>query len=103
GSINGGAKIFVLELIRRLAKIAPQTQLILLATKDAYYELATLEGPNVVRQLVNGNVNPAPKLPKWRNRLFTYAMRRLPAVGRHLAYELRKLFLPDQDYTLPQA
>lgn len=56
GGENGGAKIFVLELLRRLANMAPQTQFILLTQAASHKELATLDRPNMRRQLVAGTV-----------------------------------------------
>ena len=54
GGENGGAKIFVLELLRHLGKIAPQTQFILLTQSLSHDELAFLDGPNMRRRLVVG-------------------------------------------------
>lgn len=54
GGENGGAKIFVLELLRRLAKMAPQTHFVLLTQAASHDELATLDRPNMRRQMVVG-------------------------------------------------
>ena len=54
GGENGGAKIFVLELLRHLCKIAPQTQFILLTQSLSHDELAYLDGPNMRRRMVVG-------------------------------------------------
>ena len=54
GGENGGAKVFVLELVRRLAELAPQTQFVLLTQIASHQELAALDGPNVRRLLVLG-------------------------------------------------
>ena len=54
GGENGGAKIFVLELLRRLAETAPQTQFVLLTQAVSYEELAVLERKNMRRLMVIG-------------------------------------------------
>jgi glycosyltransferase involved in cell wall biosynthesis/2-polyprenyl-3-methyl-5-hydroxy-6-metoxy-1,4-benzoquinol methylase len=54
GGANGGAKIFVLELLRHLSAIAPQTRFILLTQAGSHEELASLERPNVARRMVVG-------------------------------------------------
>jgi FkbM family methyltransferase len=52
GGENGGAKVFVLELLRRMAELAPQTQFVLLTQASAHDELATLDRANVRRLLL---------------------------------------------------
>ena len=52
GGYNGGAKIFVLELLKQLAIIAPNTMFILLTQLDSYDELAHLEKKNMHRVLI---------------------------------------------------
>lgn len=54
GGENGGAKIFVLELLRQLAKLSPETQFVLLTQISSHQELAVLELKNVRRRLVVG-------------------------------------------------
>lgn len=54
GGENGGAKIFVLELLRRLAEMAPQTQFVLLTQAASHEELAALDRSNMRRQMVVG-------------------------------------------------
>lgn len=52
GGENGGAKIFVLELLRRLAEMMPHTQFVLLTQAASHEELAALERGNMRRLLV---------------------------------------------------
>jgi glycosyltransferase involved in cell wall biosynthesis len=52
GGENGGAKVFVLELLRRLAEHAPQTQFVLLTQKSANEELAILDSANMRRRVL---------------------------------------------------
>ena len=52
GGDNGGAKIFVLELLPHLADLAPQAQFILLTHFRSHEELAILDRVNVRRLLV---------------------------------------------------
>jgi len=49
GGENGGAKVFVLELLRMLAGMKPETMFILLTRESAYEELAFLDRPNMRR------------------------------------------------------
>lgn len=56
GGENGGARIFVLELLRRLFALAPQTHFILLTQAASHEQLAELDGPNVTRRLVVGRL-----------------------------------------------
>jgi glycosyltransferase involved in cell wall biosynthesis len=54
GGENGGAKVFVLELLRRLAARHARTRFLLLTQSASHEELAALDGPNVERLLVAG-------------------------------------------------
>jgi glycosyltransferase involved in cell wall biosynthesis/2-polyprenyl-3-methyl-5-hydroxy-6-metoxy-1,4-benzoquinol methylase len=64
GGENGGAKIFVLELLRRLAEMEPQTRFVLLTQAASHEELAALECRNMRRLLVIGSTatNALPEL-----------------------------------------
>lgn len=81
GGENGGAKVFVLELLRRLAEMAPQTQFVLLTQAASHDELAMMDRPNMRRQKV---VGPAVG-ESLRPRLVSLATRLLP----HLPGRLR--------------
>jgi glycosyltransferase involved in cell wall biosynthesis len=52
GGENGGAKVFVLELLRRLAEHAPHTQFVLLTQAAAHEELAILDKANMRRLMI---------------------------------------------------
>lgn len=54
GGANGGAKIFVLELLRCLAATHPEIRFILLTQAASHDELANLERANVSRRMVVG-------------------------------------------------
>ncbi len=56
GGENGGAKIFVLELLRQLRALAPQTNFVLLTQAASHDELASMDCLNMRRQLVVGPV-----------------------------------------------
>lgn len=56
GGENGGAKIFVLELLLRLAEIAPHTNFVLLTQAASHEELSALDRPNIRRQLLAGPI-----------------------------------------------
>ncbi len=72
GGENGGAKVFALELVRRLAAMAPRTRFVLLTQAVSHEELASLDGPNVQREMVVG-----PATSAQRARLFASAARML--------------------------
>jgi len=61
GGENGGAKVFILELLRGLAALAPRSRFVLLTRAESHEELAALDGPNVERRLVLGAAEPAPE------------------------------------------
>jgi glycosyltransferase involved in cell wall biosynthesis len=77
GGENGGAKVFVLELLRRLAELAPQTQFVLLTRAASHEELAALDGANVRRLLVLGRIEP--NIRSFMTRGFSRILRHLPA------------------------
>lgn len=54
GGENGGAKIFVLELLRGLAEMAPSTQFILLTQAASHDELASMDRHNMRRLMIVG-------------------------------------------------
>jgi glycosyltransferase involved in cell wall biosynthesis/SAM-dependent methyltransferase len=62
GADNGGAKIFVLELLRRLAELFPETQFVLLTQRASHQELAALDRKNVRRLMV---LEPVAEQPRW--------------------------------------
>ena len=91
GGENGGAKIFVLELLRRLAEIAPQTQFILLTQAASHAELATLDRPNMWRVMVVGPVvanTLRPRLLGLGSRLLPHFPARLRGVVNRLGFKL---------------
>ncbi len=55
GGENGGAKVFVLELLRILAEMKPEIQFILLTQESAHKELSFLDRPNVQRVMVRNS------------------------------------------------
>src|ERR1700676_1022049 len=77
GGENGGAKVFVLELLRRLADFAPQTQFVLLTQATAHDELAALDGPNVRRLMVLDSSRPL-ALRSLGKRIFSRVSAHLP-------------------------
>jgi glycosyltransferase involved in cell wall biosynthesis/2-polyprenyl-3-methyl-5-hydroxy-6-metoxy-1,4-benzoquinol methylase len=53
GGENGGAKVMTLELIRNLARLAPDKELILLTAAASHDELASLDAANIRRICVH--------------------------------------------------
>lgn len=89
---NGGAKIFVLELLRCLAELSPDTQFILLTQASTHEELAAMDCTNIRRQMVIGQV--APHLTRSRlhghvSRLLSYLPGRLRNRLDTVRYKLR--------------
>ncbi len=88
GGENGGAKVFVLELLRRLAERAPQTQFVLLTQAAAHDELAALDRANVRRLMVLGLGGP-PALRSLGRKIFSRVLAHLPGRLRRVAGRLR--------------
>lgn len=82
GGENGGAKIFVLELLKQLAAMAPQTQFVLLTHAVSHAELATMDRPNMRRVLVAGTTGRN----SFRAHITAFGVRLL----RHLPTRLRR-------------
>ena len=61
GGDNGGIKLLALELVRRLARLAPGCQFVLLTSEKGHAELASLDAPNV-RRLCVSRPSSAPTL-----------------------------------------
>jgi glycosyltransferase involved in cell wall biosynthesis len=91
GGDNGGAKLFVLELIRGLARMAPQAEFILLTQAVSHDELASLDCKNVRRMMVVGAPDSAGSQSLLRN-LYRNLTPRLPAfVRRRVANSAHKV------------
>jgi FkbM family methyltransferase len=87
GGENGGAKVFVLELLRRLAELAPRTQFVLLTQASAHDELAVLDRENVRRLMVLDPSRP-PALRSLAIRIFSRVLAHLPGRLRRVAGRL---------------
>lgn len=89
GGENGGAKIFILELLRRLAEMAPQTQFVLLTQAGSHEELAIMDRPNMRRLMVIGSVVEN----SLRSRLLGLTLRILPRwhIVNRLRYKLNTM------------
>jgi len=83
GGENGGAKIFALELLKKLAELAPKTFFVLLTQASSHEELAPLDRKNMSRLMIAG---PAlASAPKQRLRLLaSRLLPRLPRTARNL-------------------
>jgi len=94
GGENGGAKIFVLELLNRLAEMAPQTQFVLLTQAASHAELATMDRPNMRRLMVVGPVvvnGIRPGLMSLASRILPHFPIRLRSVVSRLGYKLNTM------------
>src|ERR1700737_4777710 len=92
GGENGGAKVFVLELLRRLAEIAPQAEFVLLTQATAHEELAALDSTNV-RRLMVLDVSPSPALRSLGTKVVSRVLAHLPGRLRRAAARLRYALL----------
>ena len=80
GGENGGAKVFTLELLHRLAELAPQTQFVLLTQEASHQELAPLDSANMRRITVLDRRGHA---ALWTLDMFSHVLVHLPrALGR---------------------
>jgi glycosyltransferase involved in cell wall biosynthesis len=94
GAINGGAKILVLELLRRLPILAPDKHFVLLTRRTSHDELAPFERANVTRELVwddAGAQEQPNRLTEWVARQDIGITRRLPGWLRRARYDLRRV------------
>lgn len=57
GGTNGGAKTFVINLLKNLSKISPEIDFVLLTRRDANNELKTLDSLNMSRQIMIEDTN----------------------------------------------
>jgi glycosyltransferase involved in cell wall biosynthesis len=87
GGENGGAKVFVLELLRRLAEIAPQAEFVLLTRATAHDELAALDSTNV-RRLMVLDMSPSPALRSLGTKVLSRVLAHLPGRLRRAATRL---------------
>lgn len=89
GGENGGAKVFVLELIRGLALANPHVQFVLLTQAASHDELSNLDHENVRRVMVVGSLESVGSQPHVQS-LYRKQVARLPAMIRrrmaHAAY-----------------
>lgn len=83
GGDNGGAKIFVIELVQRLAEMSPSTQFVLLTQSSSHDELAKLDRTNIRRLKV---------VEAFEKKSLLHRMRALAAhFIPHLHFRLRRL------------
>lgn len=93
GGENGGARIFVLELLRALAATYPETRFVLLTQAATHDELASLERANVSRHMV---VGPAvattvrPRLEQLAGRVLPHLPVRLRGWAMGAGYRLHR-------------
>jgi glycosyltransferase involved in cell wall biosynthesis len=89
GGENGGAKVFVLELLRRLAERTPQTQFVLLTQAATHEELAALDCANVQRLMIlEASAPPTVRSLATRvsSRLLTHLPGRFRPIAERLGY-----------------
>jgi glycosyltransferase involved in cell wall biosynthesis len=91
GGENGGAKIFVLDLLRQLTAMAPATQFVLLTQANSHEELASLDRPNVERKMVIGETQASsirPQLKRLASRISPLVGGRIRRVLSRIGYRL---------------
>ena len=103
GGENGGAKIFVLELLRYLAKMHPETQFVLLTQAASHKELALLDQLNVRRLMVVGSSHvrqSAMWMPRILNRLVDRFSRLVQRVSKKVGLTNHSTLLSDMQVDL---
>jgi glycosyltransferase involved in cell wall biosynthesis len=91
GGTNGGAKIFVVELVKQLASLAPRSRFVLLTQAASHDELAFLDGKNVSRLMVRGAAEAGARRPAMR-RMADLVAKRLPQRLAHsIIYRVDRL------------
>jgi glycosyltransferase involved in cell wall biosynthesis len=88
GGENGGAKIFILELLKLLAERAPKTRFVLLTQATSHEELAVMDRSNMERIMVLGPAVTGflrPQLIKFTS----YVLSHLPARLKNAFIRLR--------------
>lgn len=91
GGENGGAKIFVLELLSRLCEMAPQTQFVLLTQASSHEELAVMDRTNMRRQMVAGHAASnalQPRLKRFASRVFPHLPGRVRRLAARVGYSV---------------
>jgi glycosyltransferase involved in cell wall biosynthesis len=93
GEQNDWYKCFVLDLLSRLADLAPQTRFILLTQTASHEELSVMERSNMQRLMVLGCpvvvIPERSRLQHLADRIILKLKRKLPRVMSHLGYQLR--------------
>ena len=95
GGKNGGAKIFVLELLKCLAEIAPSTEFILLTQSASHEELIHLDRANVRRHLTDGRpsqIRSRLNLKALALRCLPYLPGRLRNLAARIGYQFFEIF-----------
>lgn len=90
--VNGGAKLFILELIQQLSKQSPDIRFLLLTNSLTHEELQHLDAPHVQRHLVlslTTESSNAPPRNSWKNKI---ARRIDPFMLR----QIKRFFLPNR-------
>lgn len=96
GGENGGAKIFALDLCNKLAELLPGTQFVILTKWTSHEELSILEGRNVERFLIFGQMGHKKLLhgPLWLLVLLRKTAQYLPVRFKTLLIGLIRKFTP---------
>lgn len=103
GGENGGAKIFVLELLIHLASMQPRTQFKLFTNPASHEELMFMERPNMSRYMVNGtsiNIVLRSKLHYVSSRIFSYCPMRVRQMVGPLAYQVNRWLKRRESWSL---
>ncbi len=81
GGENGGAKVFVLELLARLADMAPSTHFILLTQAAAHDELQMMDRDNMSRRMITRSIGKKSFLARG----VAYIFRKLPRIPQRFS------------------
>lgn len=93
GGENGGAKLFVLQLLKNLAQDNPDTHFTLLTQSKAHEELSTLDRENISRVMIensNGRKSFLSRAVNYTFRNLPYIPHRLSLLGYQTICKLKK-------------
>ena len=91
GGENGGAKIFVVELLRQLGKMMPEVNFILLTQAASHLELSALDRANMRRRMVVGSLTGTSSHSFLKNialRVLPHLPSRLSRIVSRVGYKL---------------
>lgn len=103
GGENGGAKLFVIDLLERLAEMMPRTRFLLLTQASSHEELAHMDRANMQRMLVVGPMVATalkPRMTRLASRLLPHLPSRVRLMLGNVGYRLNTALKRNSSSTL---